>query len=395
VRQGIGLSAAATMVDQFRLTTGDWQPRATPFLIERPDDRGKAAKMLAEVEEALRASRALPSDPSQLTVERYGERWVEQRRALSIDDWTNDESRLRCHVYRHIGMLPLADVTARNIAELIRTVRLSKPRKAPRTVRNIYSVLRAFFRDAEIDGLIERSPCILTRYQIGESVDADPDWRDRAIYTRDELETLVSDARIPDDRQVLYGLMGVAGLRHGEAAGLKWMHYDGERLPLGRLMIRRSYDRLQTKTARRRDMPVHPTLAAMLRSWRHTGWEAMMGTAPTPDDLIVPMTDGRRTPHGKMRTKNDSYKRLQRDLRVLGFRSRRGHDLRRTMISLAQDDGASREILRDVTHGRSKRDAIDDYTTLQWATVCTEVAKLRLVPVPTGPHEGRRLVHTA
>ena len=50
------------------------------------------------------------------------------------------------------------------------------------------------------------------------------------------------------------------------------------------------------------------------------------------------------------------------------------------MISLAQDDGASQEILRDVTHCRSKRDAIDDYTTLQWATVCAEVVKLRLDP---------------
>jgi hypothetical protein len=79
-----------------------------------------------------------------------------------------------------------------------------------------------------------------------------------------------------------------------------------------------------------------------------------------------------------MRSKNDSYKRLQQDLQVLGFRLRRGHDLRRTMISLAQDDGASREILRDVTHGHSKRDAIDDYTTLQWTTVCAEVAKLRM-----------------
>jgi hypothetical protein len=90
------------------------------------------------------------------------------------------------------------------------------------------------------------------------------------------------------------------------------------------------------------------------------------------------MIDGRRTPHGKMRTKCDSYKRLQRDLRMLGFRPRRGHDLRRTMISLAQDDSASREILRDVTHGRCRRDAIDEYTTLQWSTECGEVAKLRV-----------------
>jgi integrase len=150
------------------------------------------------------------------------------------------------------------------------------------------------------------------------------------------------------------------------------------RAPLARLMIRRSYDKLHTKTARRRDMPVHPTLATILNQWWIAGWPAMIQRQPTEEDLLLPMTDGRRTPHGKMRTKNDSYKRLQRDLQLLGFRRRRGHDLRRTMISLAQDDGASREILRDVTHGRSKRDAIDDYTTLQWSTPCAEIAKLRI-----------------
>jgi integrase len=241
-------------------------------------------------------------------------------------------------------------------------------------------VLRALFRDAEIEGVIERSPCILTRYQVGEAVDADPDWRDTAIYTRDELETLLSDARIPEDRRVLYGLMGVAALRHGEAAGLKWSHYDDARSPLGRLMIRRSYDNPQTKTATRRDMPVHSRLAAILATWRASGWEAVFGRPPTPDDLVVPLTDDRSSRHGGMRGKSDSYKRLQRDLRTLGFRRRRGHDLRRTMISLCQDDGASRDILRGVTHGRSRRDAIDDYTTLQWATVCAEVAKLRLKP---------------
>jgi integrase len=250
-------------------------------------------------------------------------------------------------------------------------------RKAPRTIRNIYSSLRAFFRDAEIEGFIDRSPCILTRYQLGPVVDADPTG-ETARFSRQELTILVSDDRIPCDRRVLYALLGIAGLRHGEAAGLKWLHYERDRFPLGRLMIRRSYDKLHTKTATRRDMPVHPSLAKILDRWRLDGWPAMMGRDPNPADLLLPMSDGRRTPRGKMRTKNDSYKRLQRDLQMLGVRRRRGHDLRRTMISLAQDAGASREILRGVTHGRSKRDAIDDYTTLQWSTVCAEVAKLKL-----------------
>ena len=48
------------------------------------------------------------------------------------------------------------------------------------------------------------------------------------------------------------------------------------------------------------------------------------------------------------------------------------------MISLAQDDGAAKDILKLGTHGRGRRDAIDSYTTLEWETICREVAKLRV-----------------
>jgi hypothetical protein len=60
-------------------------------------------------------------------------------------------------------------------------------------------------------------------------------------------------------------------------------------------------------------MPVHVALAAALAEWKLCGWEAMMGRSPTPDDLIVPMPKSARVPPGKMRTKNDSHKRLRAD----------------------------------------------------------------------------------
>ncbi|MCY1080618.1 hypothetical protein [Archangium lansingense] len=57
-------------------------------------------------------------------------------------------------------------------------------------------------------------------------MDKAPTWRATAIFTRDELEMLISDSRVPPDRQVLYALQGIAALRHGAAAGLRWKHYD-------------------------------------------------------------------------------------------------------------------------------------------------------------------------
>jgi hypothetical protein len=80
-----------------------------------------------------------------------------------------------------------------------------------------------------------------------------------------------------------------------------------------------------------------------------------------------------------MRDKNSSYKRVCGDLTTLGFRHRRGHDLRRTMISLARGDGASGDILEICTHkGGGRGRTIDLYTTYTWEAKCVEVSKLRI-----------------
>jgi integrase len=51
------------------------------------------------------------------------------------------------------------------------------------------------------------------------------------------------------------------------------------------------------------------------------------------------------------RTKEEAQHALRQDLAKLGLRPRRGHDLRRTFITLAQVDGARRDLLETVTHG--------------------------------------------
>ena len=127
-----------------------------------------------------------------------------------------------------------------------------------------------------------------------------------------------------------------------------------------------------------RYMPVHPTLAAMLAEWRLKGWVEMIGRVAKPEDLIVPMPEGPRVELGSMRSKNDSYKRLCSDLVTLGLRHRRGHDLRRTMISLTRTDGARKDLLELCTHTPRKQSTIDVYTEFPWESLCTEVAKLKI-----------------
>jgi len=206
-----------------------------------------------------------------------------------------------------------------------------------------------------------------------------------AKFEREEFEWLISDTRIPWDRRVAYALLGLGMLRHGEAAGLRWGNYhqpNGTDIkPLGRLIIATSYDTGRTKTRVERWMPVHPVLAAMLAEWRLAGWTREFGRAPGAEDLIVPHTKptnrGPRVEFGGMRSDHDTYKRLRIDCDAVGLRHRRVHDLRRTGITLAREDGADKDVLCFCTHG-GPEDIMDVYTSLGWSKLCAQIAVIQV-----------------
>ena len=269
----------------------------------------------------------------------------------------------------------LEEVRPRHIRDLIKALR-AQGKLAPRTIRHVYGALHTMFRDAQVDELIPANPCILKRGELPKRVDRDPTWRAGAVLTRGELEQLISDERLPPDRRVLYALLGLAGVRFGEASALRWRTYDTTLEPLGRILVASSWSTTKhkeksTKTEQPRLVPVHSTLAVVLAQWKLDGWQVMMGRAPTPDDLIIP---SRR---GVNRSRHHSLEKFREDLERLGMRRRRQHDLRRTFISLARTDGARKDVLERVTHG-NRGDIVDMYTELPWALLCEEVAKLKV-----------------
>jgi hypothetical protein len=70
-------------------------------------------------------------------------------------------------------------------------------------------------------------------------------------------------------------------------------------------------------------------------------------------------------------------KQLHDDLRTLGLRERRGHELRRTFVTLAQVDGARRDLLETMSHG-PRGDIVSIYTSFPWPALCAEIAKLKI-----------------
>lgn len=384
---------------RFQDHTGKWRSVSSGHVV------GEERQAQAKYDELMRQVAEMPASGGTLelgamTVRRYAAQWIPKRRAEDLD-WKNDESRLRIWVLPTLGDMPIAEVRTRHLVDLFSKIR-TKPREgrddvaAPRLVYNIYSVVSAMFRDAQIDDVIASSPCVLDDRQLGPLKDKDPEWRESAVFTREEATTLLSDARIPLDRQLVYAFELLAGMRPGEGAALRWRHYDPTKQPLGKLTVAHAYNTRKnrakgTKTDTVRSVPVHPTLAAMLAEWKLHGWQAMHGRAPTDEDLIVPLPPDaaarRRTRTGEpFRGHDYSGKRWrEEDLPALGWRHRQHYDMKSTFISLVLEDGADPEIIESrVTHTKKKRGAFHGYDRGrdEWPETCAEVAKLRLYRGP-------------
>lgn len=446
-------------------------------VIEQPSEfkegqRAEAEKALRKLITSLRAGKEVfgSKKGSLHTVQDFCDaKFFPERRAL-LEDWRSDEGRMNLHVLPKIGPMPLREVRPRHLIDLFKGLRIGGV-LAPKSIYNIYGVVKALFRDALILELVDSSPCVLNATHLGPNEDADPDWRETATFMRDEIETLISDSRLGADRHILYALKGIGATRNGEACALRWKQWepsfaDPATGALGKLMVTKSHGKSHTKTKRGRAMPVHPVLAAMLAEWKLHGWPAMMGRAPTPEDLIVPVGEpdlpeslvidypdappvtakvagvlsleeaaehcgrsaksvrtwissgrlratklalphtkgeeanlirtadlelfmrenkarnwgkGRRAEKGSMRTNSMEGKQFKEDLAMLGFRHRRGHDLRTAMITLTQEDGANQAILEACTHTPKSAKAISGYTRYSWAVRSAAVAKLKVV----------------
>lgn len=348
---------------------GTWRYTASGLSV---GEEAEARGLLKRVELRVRKEAQLLRGPANLpvtTLAAFAEQWLASRERLKIRDVRNERTRLRLHVLPTLGSRSLDSIKVKDVKALV--LRLREAGKlASRSVHHVYQTLHNLLAEAVSEELIEFNPCQLRKNHLGPKRDKDPEWRSRAVYTRDELEALISDERLPEIRRVFYGLLGLAGLRHGEAAGLCWRHLDTGGQPLQRLMVAHSYEG-ETKTKTTREVPVHPALASLLARWQRFGWPLWFCRRPELDDMIVP------TELGTMRQETMSLYLIKQDLVRLGLRKRDIQSLRRTFISLAQADGAIRDVVKSITH-TSRSQVIDLYTIFDFKTKCTEVAKLNV-----------------
>jgi hypothetical protein len=151
------------------------------------------------------------------TVARYAKKWIDGRRPLNLATLEDHEARLRRHVLPRIGTMLMEEVRPRHVRGLVHALR-AEGKLAPRSIYHVFFTVSQMFRCAVADEIIVATPCVLIKGDLPKKTDKDPSWRATAIYTRGEIEQLIADRRIPEDRRVLYALKALAGLRHGEGA---------------------------------------------------------------------------------------------------------------------------------------------------------------------------------
>lgn len=352
-----------------------WQGKRVWELSGR--DLREAKRLETQRKREVREGTYLPERMDESTTfAQFARQWLTTRRSRTIED----ESRwLETYVLGDkFAAKRMSETRPADVLDLIDRLKRTKSERtgallAPKSVANIYGVVRTIFHDAHCRDLVHRDPCVLPKHTLARKSTVR-----RAPYSAAEVQRLLAcDADADDVMFVALALL--TGMREGEVCGRTWADYDDATKPLGALRVHTQYDGAPLKTSTdgrdaTRMVPVHPLLARMLERWRSTGFEVVYCRRPRPDDFIVP----RRSlqPH----TKSSAYKLWLRVCKAAGVVNHSLHSTRHTFITLARRGGARPDVLERVTHNAAGT-ILDVYTHWEWAPLCEAVQSLALEPV--------------
>lgn len=322
------------------------------------------------------------------TVGKFAEDWIAGRTNRNAK---SERSMFTRHVMTFSTFMakPIGDVRKSDVNALVDL--LKKKALAPRTIANLYGLLRTMFVEAETVDLVAVNPCVVARNKIDRARRRIPQ-----PYTAEEVFALIYGGTNTAEKRVFAALAFYTGAREGEICGLRWGDWDRLAKPLGSLTIERQYGGGPTKTSTTRRVPVHPALAEILDAWWAGGFELMNCRPPSPTEHIVPMRK-----HGRMRhplkphhTKSSAYKMWVATCKGADVENRTLHSTRHTMISFARRGGASKEHLALVTHN-AKGDVVDQYTNIDWRPLCEAVACISYFERPQDPRPLRETAGNA
>lgn len=172
--------------------------------------------------------------PSRTPLADFLTAWLERERLrVRASTWRSREQHVRLHLIPAFGRRQVEALTPSEIERFLSG--LVAAGRSPRTAAHIRATLRRALADAVRDGLIGRNPAALARpvYVPRQPI--------RYLAARD-VGTLIEATR-DDPYGPIFAILATAGLRLGEALGLRWDDVD---FGAGTLRVERSLVRAPT-----------------------------------------------------------------------------------------------------------------------------------------------------
>jgi integrase len=217
-------------------------------------------------------------EPSKQRLDAYLAEWVQGQR-LSPSTVSSYRKSIRLHIDPYLGAVPIARLTGTAVNAWMRTLETSgradrRGGLSARTVRYVYTILRAALADAVKHGRLSVNPT--NRSTPPSPSEARPP--EMQAWTARELGRFLRWAEDRDrDLAMSWRLLAATGMRQGEALALRWRDVD---LEAGRLQVRRSVGVVKnkglpeqflegpTKTGQARVVDIDLDTVAALRAYR-------------------------------------------------------------------------------------------------------------------------------
>jgi integrase len=309
------------------------------------DSRKKAKLKLESMPNILAKRSALPS--ARLTIGEFLLSWLEgeHKHNIAHSTYKRYQALLVHHIEPVIGDLELQKTTPSDISKVISSMR--EAGQSPRSQQQARALLSVGLAEAENKGYIALNPVKKVRVPINRSREIEPLGIEDVKRLLETYKGTYMSARLH--------IALLAGLRQGEALGLRWQDIDFDSATLEvRNQVQKIDGRLQLtglKTDRSRrlialtegsleSLKQHERIVEALKKGCGDSWQE--------NDLVFPHIDGTYYPAIL------DYNAWKRCLRLCGVKQRRLHDARHTAATLMYAQGVGIEVIsRALGHSSS------------------------------------------
>jgi len=309
------------------------------------DSRKKAKLKLESMPNILAKRSALPT--ARLTIGTFLLSWLEEEHKHNIAHSTYKRYRalLVHHIEPVIGNLELQKTTPSDISKVISSMR--EAGQSPRSQQQARALLSVGLGEAENKGYIAFNPVKKVRIPTNRGREIEPLAIEEVKRLLETYEGTYMSARLH--------IALLAGLRQGEALGLRWQDIDFDSATLEvRNQVQKIDDRLQLtglKTDRSRRL-IALTGRSLESLKQHQqiveSMKKVCGDSWQENDLVFPHIDG--TFHSAIL----DYNAWKRCLRLCGIKQKRLHDARHTAATLMYAQGVGIEVIsRALGHSSS------------------------------------------